>query len=92
MSTAGLTLALSVAIGVGVGVLLDRWLKTNWLVIVFTLFGVAAGFKQLIQTVIRANAEQERMEAEERQRRRAAPPAALNQSVGAEDPQEMTGN
>jgi F0F1-type ATP synthase assembly protein I len=70
LSTVGLTLALSVGLGVGLGILLDRWLKTNWLVIVGTLLGVLAGFKQLIQTVIRANAEQEEAEAEERRSRK----------------------
>jgi F0F1-type ATP synthase assembly protein I len=69
LSTAGLTLALSIAVGVGIGVLLDRWLGTNWLVIVFTLLGVFAGFRELIRIVIRANAEQEAQEAEERDRR-----------------------
>ncbi len=77
LSTAGLTLALSVGIGIGIGILLDRWLKTNWLVIVFTLIGVAAGFKQLIQTVIRASEEQEAQEAAEREaRRRSGGPKA----------------
>ena len=72
LSTAGLTLALSVGIGVGIGILLDRWLKTNFLVIIFTLVGVAAGFRELIRTVIRANEEQERLDAEERRERQAA--------------------
>lgn len=72
LSTAGLTLALSVGIGVGIGILLDKWLKTNFLVIVFTLVGVAAGFRQLVRTVIRANEEQERLDAEERRERKAA--------------------
>jgi len=70
LATIGLTLALSIGIGVGMGILLDRWLKTKGLlVIVFTLFGVIAGFKQLIQTVIRANREQEAADAEERRER-----------------------
>ncbi len=69
LSTVGLTLAISVALGVGLGLLADRWLGTSWLVIVGALLGVAAGFKQLIQTVIRANEEQEAAEAEARRRR-----------------------
>lgn len=69
MTTIGLTLALSVGIGIGLGLLLDRHFKTNWIVIPGTLLGVAAGFKQLIDAVIRANADQEAQEAEERQRR-----------------------
>ncbi len=67
LSTVGLTLALSIGVGVGLGVLLDRWFKTNWLVIVFTILGVLAGFQQLIRAVIRANAEEEAA-AEERRR------------------------
>jgi hypothetical protein len=38
-------------------------------VIIFTIVGVAAGFKQLIQAVIRANEEQEALDREERERR-----------------------
>lgn len=70
LSSVGLTLALSVGIGIGIGLLLDRWLRTNWLVILFTILGVIAGFQQLIRTVIQANAEQERMDAEEAAERR----------------------
>jgi len=70
VATVGLTLALSIAIGAGIGYLLDRRLGTNWLVIVFTLIGIVAGFKQLIQAVIRSNAEQEREERRERDERR----------------------
>lgn len=77
LSTAGLTLALSVGIGVGIGVLLDRWLKTNWLVIVFTLLGTAAGFRELIRTVIRANEEQEKADADARRR-----PASKKEALG----------
>jgi F0F1-type ATP synthase assembly protein I len=69
LSSAGLTLAFSVAIGAGIGYLLDRALGTTWLVIIFTIVGVAAGFKQFIQTVIRANEEQEALDREERERR-----------------------
>ena len=70
LSSVGLTLALSVAVGVGIGYLLDQWLGTNWLVIVFTIVGVAAGFKQLIQTVMRAGVEQDAQEARDRAERR----------------------
>jgi F0F1-type ATP synthase assembly protein I len=68
LSTVGLTMALSVAIGVAIGFLLDQAFKTNWLVIVFTVIGVIAGFKQMIQTVSRANEEQEALDREERAR------------------------
>jgi ATP synthase protein I len=63
LSTAGLTLALSIGIGIGIGILLDRWLHTRGiLVIVGLLFGVAAGFKELITLVMRAGREQEEEE------------------------------
>jgi len=70
LTTVGLQLAISVALGVGLGMLLDRWLKTNWMVIVGTLLGVIAGFKNLIEAVIRANKDQEELDAEERRRDR----------------------
>jgi ATP synthase protein I len=69
LSTAGLTLALSVAVGVGLGYYLDKWLKTHGiLVIVFSLVGVVAGFKQFFQIVMQANADQEQEEARDRER------------------------
>ncbi len=68
LSTIGLTLAISIGLGIGLGILLDRWLGTNWIVIVGTLLGVIAGFQQMIRAVIRANAEQEALEVEERRR------------------------
>jgi F0F1-type ATP synthase assembly protein I len=67
LATVGLTLALSVGVGIGLGLLLDHLFKTNWLVIVGALFGIAAGFKQLIQAVIRANREQEAADAEQQE-------------------------
>ena len=41
----------STAVGYLIGYLLDRWLKTNFLYIVFLILGIAAGFVQLIRTV-----------------------------------------
>ncbi len=41
----------STALGYLIGYLLDRWLKTNFLYIVFLLLGIAAGFVQLIRQV-----------------------------------------
>ncbi|MFN3648809.1 MAG: AtpZ/AtpI family protein [Armatimonadota bacterium] len=66
VATVGLTLAISIAIGVFGGWWLDQKLGTRFLVIVGTLLGIIAGFKQLIQSVIRATREQERIEAESR--------------------------
>lgn len=66
LSVVGLTLALSIGVGIGIGLLLDRWFGTNWLVIVFTILGAIAGFRQLIQAVIRAGREQEAADAARR--------------------------
>lgn len=66
LATVGLTLAISVGLGTGIGYYLDQVFKTNWLVIVFTLLGVAAGFRQLVLAVIRANREEERIAKDRR--------------------------
>lgn len=48
-----------VAIGWGIGYLLDKKLGTQpWLMLVFLLLGVAAGFKALITTANKARAQQ----------------------------------
>jgi ATP synthase protein I len=47
-STLGLEMGLSVAVGAAIGYYLDRWLKTEpWLLIVFFVFGVVAGYRSL---------------------------------------------
>lgn len=47
-STLGLEMGLSVALGVGIGYYLDKWLNTEpWLLIIFIMFGAAAGFRRL---------------------------------------------
>lgn len=44
-------LAAAVLVGAGIGIVLDRWLGTApWLLIVFFLIGVAAGFLNVIRT------------------------------------------
>jgi len=51
----GLEMGIAVAIGAGIGYLLDDWLGTKpWLILVFLLFGVAAGFKGMIDAARRA--------------------------------------
>jgi F0F1-type ATP synthase assembly protein I len=48
-------MGIAVAIGAGIGYLLDARLDTKpWLLLVFTLFGVAAGAKGLISAARRA--------------------------------------
>ena len=40
-----------IVIGYGIGYLLDRWLGTHSLKVVFLLFGVAAGFVNFVRMV-----------------------------------------
>lgn len=48
----GTELVAAVGIGVGIGLLLDRWLGTTpWLMIVFFLFGCAAGMLNVFRSV-----------------------------------------
>ena len=81
LSTIGLTFTGSIGIGILMGLWLDGWLQSRgvqtkgFMVILFALFGIGAGFKQLIQTVIRANREQEAEDADDAaERRRQEPP------------------
>ena len=54
LSSLGITLAASIAIGAGIGIVLDRWLQTSpWFTILFFLFGVAAGFWNLLKDLNR---------------------------------------
>ncbi len=49
--SAGMVFPVSIAIGYAMGYLLDRWLGTSWLSIVFLLFGIAAGFVSFFRTI-----------------------------------------
>ena len=49
--SAGMVFPVSIAIGYAMGYLLDRWLGTTWLTIVFLLFGIAAGFVSFFRTI-----------------------------------------
>lgn len=54
MSSIGLVLPASIAIGLFIGYYADKWLGTHpWLLIVFLLFGVAAGFVSLVRELRR---------------------------------------
>lgn len=49
-STVGLMFPASIAVGLAIGYFLDRWLDTApYLLIVFTLYGVGAGFRNLLK-------------------------------------------
>jgi ATP synthase protein I len=54
LSSLGITFAASIAIGAAIGIGLDRWLETSpWFTILFFLFGVAAGFFNLLKDLNR---------------------------------------
>lgn len=51
-SLIGIHLVAATFIGFGIGYFLDNWLDTSpWFKIVFLLFGVAAGFRNMFQEV-----------------------------------------
>ena len=48
----GVYLVATIFIGFGLGFYLDKYFSTRpWLTIIFLIFGIAAGFKHLFQTV-----------------------------------------
>lgn len=50
LSSLVLTLPSSIAVGLFMGYYLDKWFKTQpWLLIIFTLFGVASGLLSLFR-------------------------------------------
>ena len=52
LSTIGISLVAATAIGLLIGYGLDWWLGTGpWLTMLFTLFGIAAGFLNLFRDV-----------------------------------------
>lgn len=67
LSTVGITLVVSTVIGYYMGYYLDRFFGTSpWLTIIFLLFGIAAGFKNLFMAVKRV----ERLEEDNTEGRR----------------------
>ena len=56
VSTAGIYMVVTTMIGYFIGRKLDQWFGTDpWLMLLFLLFGVAAGFKNLIQIARQEN-------------------------------------
>ena len=50
LSTVGVALVAATAIGLAIGYGLDRWLGTGpWMTMIFTLFGIVAGFLNLFR-------------------------------------------
>jgi ATP synthase protein I len=57
-STLGLEMGLSVSVGAIIGYYPDKWLHTEpWLLIVFLIFGVIAGFRSLYRALKRMERE-----------------------------------
>jgi ATP synthase protein I len=56
-TTLALVLPCATAVGYFIGHLLDRWLGTEYLKLVFLLLGIAAGFVQLIRQVQKDSSE-----------------------------------
>ena len=55
-SSVGIELGLSVAIGLLIGYYLDAWLGTKpWLMLLWLLFGLIAGFRGVVRAVSRAD-------------------------------------
>ncbi len=60
LANLGIAMVAATAIGLALGYQLDKWLKTSpWLMILFLLFGIAAGF---INVFREANRSKEREE------------------------------
>ncbi len=52
LATAGITLVVSTFVGLAIGVYLDRFFSTRpWLTIIFLIFGIIAGFKNIFTLV-----------------------------------------
>ena len=45
-------------VGWPIGVALDRWLHTNWIYLVGLIAGIAAGFVELVRTVMSSESKQ----------------------------------
>ncbi len=53
-SQLAMTLPAATVVGLLIGYLLDKWLHTTWLYLVGLLFGIAAGFVELVRTVLKS--------------------------------------
>ncbi|MFW6054799.1 MAG: AtpZ/AtpI family protein [Thermodesulfobacteriota bacterium] len=60
-SLLGLHMVATTFIGLLVGLYLDKWLETSpWLTMIFLLFGIAAGFKNMFQEVRKIQSSESR--------------------------------
>jgi ATP synthase protein I len=63
LSTVGLTMVFATVIGFYIGLELDKWLGSSpWLTVVFALFGLVAGFRNLF---VYAKGSQKKLEEDE---------------------------
>jgi len=53
-SQLAMALPAAAVVGLLMGYLLDKWLHTKWLYLVGLLFGIAAGFIELVRTVTKS--------------------------------------
>jgi len=53
-SQLAMALPAATVVGLLIGYLLDKWLHTTWLYLVGLLFGIAAGFVELVRTVTKS--------------------------------------
>ncbi len=59
-SSVGMMFPASIAVGVAMGYFLDKWLHTEpYLLIAFTLYGIAAGFRNLIKVTMKHSSTKE---------------------------------
>lgn len=65
LSSLGLMLPSSIAVGLVIGYFLDKLFGTHpWLLVIFTLFGVASGFLSLIRGLKKLGIEKDREDTE----------------------------
>jgi ATP synthase protein I len=63
LSTVGLTMVFATVIGFYIGLELDKWLGSSpWFTVVFALFGLVAGFRNLF---VYAKGSQKKLEEDE---------------------------
>jgi ATP synthase protein I len=61
LSSIALSIPSSIVVGMFFGYWLDKWLKTKpWMIIIFTLLGVASGLTTFIRLVMKYNREDEK--------------------------------
>jgi ATP synthase protein I len=66
-SALGLEMAISVIVGAVIGYYLDKWLGTKpWLMVVWTGFGFAAGFRSLYRAAVKSGKDLEKDEENKR--------------------------